>query len=430
MRICMFTNTYLPHVGGVARSVAILARDLKKNGHDLLIIAPEFANARDNETDHQVVRLPAIQNFNGSDFSVRVPVPFILQEALSKFEPDIIHSHHPFLLGDSALRTARKYHLPIVFTHHTLYEQYTHYVSLDSHVMKRFVVELTITYANMCDRIIAPSRSVADLIISRGVKRPVIEIPTGVDIEFFKKGDGQAFRRAAGIPEDAFVFGHLGRLAPEKNLNYLSRAISRCLKADKNARFLVVGDGPSKGDMKAIFEKDNVLSRVIFAGKKSGNDLRNAYKAMNLFVFTSKSETQGMVLAEAMAAGLPVAALDASGAREVVAEGKNGRLLPKNAAWEDYARAVTTLASSPDTMAAYAKEALNTAEGFSRNTCVKRVIELYKNTIHNYPVDMDKDRIDIISWEHFLSRINTEWELLSQKTRAIVDAVVADKPQP
>lgn len=427
MRICMFTNTYLPHVGGVARSVSILARDLEKMGHRLLIIAPEFAEPGSRESDEQVVRLPAIQNFNGSDFSVSVPIPFMLREAVNEFQPDIVHSHHPFLLGDSALRTARSFQMPIVFTHHTLYEQYTHYVPFDSEVMKRFVVQLSTKYANMCDRIIAPSQSIADLIISRGVKRPVTEIPTGVDIEFFKKGDGRSFRQSAGIPADAFVIGHVGRLAPEKNLSYLARAASRCLTANKNARFLVVGDGRSRKTMQDIFETDKVQSRVIFTGNKAGEELRDAYRAMNLFVFSSKSETQGMVLAEAMAAGLPVVALDASGVREVLKDGKNGRLLPGNASVQDFAATTESIMQDAATLQAYAQNAQKTAEHFSRTICAQKMVDLYKNAMRHYATDMDKEPIDIISWEHFLGRLNTEWDLLAQKTRAIVDAVVPDK---
>ena len=110
MKICMFTNTYLPHVGGVARSVSFFTEDLRRLGHDVLVVAPEYDDEGGRfEDDEDVLRLPAIQNFNGSDFSVRLPVPFLIDEKVREFEPDIIHSHHPYLLGDAALRMARKY---------------------------------------------------------------------------------------------------------------------------------------------------------------------------------------------------------------------------------------------------------------------------------------------------------------------------------
>ncbi len=424
MRICMFTNTYLPHVGGVAHSVSILARDLQQQGHQVLVIAPEYAAENRQQTDEiREVRLPAIQNFNGSDFSVRLPVPFVLDEKIEHFQPDIIHSHHPFLLGDSALRTAATYQLPLVFTHHTLYEQYTHYVPFDSDLMKRFVIQLSTKYANMCDRIIAPSQSVADLIVSRGVKRPVEAIPTGVDLDFFRQGDGPGFRKQFGLPETAFVFGHVGRLAPEKNLDYLARAMADCLARDEAAHFLVVGEGPSTKTMKKMFQSQKVPEKVIFAGKQSGPALRDAYHAMDTFVFSSFSETQGMVLMEAMAAGLPVIALDASGAREVVMERDNGRLLSGNTPAPQFSRAAREMISSADFRENCARQALATAARFSRESCARQVAELYHQARKNFSVASDKDPIDLPAWEGFLSRVNIEWQLLAQKARSIVNAM-------
>lgn len=161
-----------------------------------------------------MLRVPAIQQFNGSDFSVRIPLPFYIDQQIDTFVADVVHSHHPFLLGDTAIRVARKRDLPLVFTHHTLYEQYTHCVPLDSDTLKDFVMRLATMYANHCKRIVAPSRSIALLLRDRGVRRPIEEIPTGVDISFFAGGNGKKFRRDANLLEDALVIGHVGRLAP------------------------------------------------------------------------------------------------------------------------------------------------------------------------------------------------------------------------
>jgi len=319
MRIVMFTNTYKPHVGGVARSVDFFAEDLRREGHRVLVVAPEFPGAEDADPE-TLLRVPAIQEFNGSDFSVRLPAPFRIEPLLEAFAPEIIHSHHPFLMGDTAVRVARGRNLPLVFTHHTLYEQYTHYVPLDSEAMQRFVIHLATDYANFSTRVVAPSRSIAGLIRSRGVRSPVDVVPTGVDLAFFGSGQGQRFRRKHRIPEDAVVAGHLGRLAPEKNLTYLAHALVQVVAERPAARFLVVGAGPSSEAIQACFDDQGFANRLIMAGELSGQALVDAYDAMDLFVFASQSETQGMVLAEAMAAGKPVIALDASGVREVVSD--------------------------------------------------------------------------------------------------------------
>src|SRR5690606_20017087 len=192
MNIVFLTNTYLPHVGGVARSVSAFAETYRSLGHKVLIVAPEFAETMPDEVD--VIRVPALQNFNASDFSVALPIPTGLSDDVKAFGADIIHTHHPFLLGMTAVRLARFLNLPLVFTHHTLYEQYTHYVPGDSQAFKTFIIELATRYANLCDHVFAPSESIADLIIERGVTKPVSVIPTGVDLERFAAGERDAGR--------------------------------------------------------------------------------------------------------------------------------------------------------------------------------------------------------------------------------------------
>jgi len=250
----MFTNTYRPHVGGVARSVETFAEDLRQRGHHVMIVAPTFpGNGSAPANDEQIVRVPALQNFNGSDFSVRLLLPGQFSHQVEQFSPDIIHSHHPFLLGDAALRTARLRRLPLVFTHHTLYERYTHYVPLDSPTLKRFVIELASCFANLCQVVIAPSQSIAQIIARRGVVSPCKVVPTGIDTEFFASGNGVHFRKKIKIPHRAAVIGHLGRLAFEKNLAYLAEAACRACVENDNVYFLVAGKGPALETIQNIF---------------------------------------------------------------------------------------------------------------------------------------------------------------------------------
>jgi glycosyltransferase involved in cell wall biosynthesis len=130
MNLLMMTNTYSPFVGGVARSVESFTEEFRRRGHRVMVVAPASPGAHKSEAD--VLRIPAIQKFNGSDFSLRLPVPGFLFSALEKFRPDVVHSHHPYLLGDTALRISALRNVPLVFTHHSMYEKFTHYVSGDS----------------------------------------------------------------------------------------------------------------------------------------------------------------------------------------------------------------------------------------------------------------------------------------------------------
>lgn len=407
MRIVMMTNTYLPHVGGVARSVDGFSRALRARGVDVMVVAPEFPGTPEGETD--VVRVPAIQRFNGSDFSVRLPVPGLLNGPLDRFQPDLIHSHHPFLLGDAAVRVASGRGLPLVFTHHTLYEEYTHYVSPDSEALKRFVIDLSTGYANLCDHVIAPSQSVAALLAQRGVTAPITVIPTGVELARFDKRSGRRFRKAHGIPQDAFVAGHVGRLAPEKNLMFLARAAARFLRERPSAWFLVAGAGPLLEPIQAHFAEAGVAGRARFAGILQGRDLADAYDAMDVFAFASKSETQGMVMAEAMAAGTPVIALDASGVREVVQDGVNGRKL----AVEDQDSFSSALAWAadlpPEARRALSRGARRTARAFSSENSAARLAAVYQSLVRRKAAwEVPEEGM----WQSAMRRISTEWKLL------------------
>ncbi|NNC66804.1 MAG: glycosyltransferase, partial [Gammaproteobacteria bacterium] len=196
MNIAMMTNTYSPHVGGVARSIEAFTSEYWQRGHHVLVVAPMFENVSENEQD--IIRIPAIQHFNGSDFSVALPVPGLLSSAIQEFEPDVIHSHHPFLIGSTALRIAHTHEIPLVFTHHTKYEEYTHYMPGDSQALKRFVISLSTNYANLCDLIFAPSESIAEMIRERGVETPIAVVPTGVNLSRFENANGLQFRKMLG----------------------------------------------------------------------------------------------------------------------------------------------------------------------------------------------------------------------------------------
>jgi glycosyltransferase involved in cell wall biosynthesis len=407
MNIVMLTNTFTAHVGGGARAVAAFAADYRRRGHRPLVVAPEFENQPPDEVD--VVRIPAIQHFNGSDFSAVLPVSGLLTDILDDFMPDIVHAHHPYLLGMTALRIARYRELPLVFTHHTLYEQYTHYVPGDSPAFRRFVIELATHYADLCDQVFAPSESIATLLRKRGVMAPIAVVPTGVDVERFAQGDGAGFRRIMGIPEDAFVVGHLGRLAPEKNLVFLAEAVAAFLKREPYAHFLLVGKGPSDAAIRAVFEREDLSGRLHIAGILRPLVLVDAYHAMDVFAFASKSDTQGMVLIEAMAAGVPVVALDAPGVREAVWDKRNGRLLNEDTC-EAFCAALQWTADLLAARLRHLKQgALETAEAFSMQRLADKALGCYEALCEKAFVARPQE---YEQWERVLHLVKAEWDIL------------------
>lgn len=426
MNIAFLTNTYLPHVGGVARSVSSFAEQYRSMGHKVLIVAPQFPDAPEHEVD--VIRVPALQNFNASDFSVALPIPTGLSDDLKNFGVDLIHSHHPFLLGMTAVRMARYLGVPLVFTHHTMYEQYTHYVPGDSPQFKTFIIELATSYANLCDQVFAPSESIRDLIVERGVKKPVAVVPTGVNLDKFAAGNRQRGRSRYGIPDDVFVIGHLGRLAPEKNLKFLSAAVVEVLKKNPKAFFLLVGTGPSEQDVRAEFENAGLTNRLVVAGVLQNQELADALAAMNVFAFASKSETQGMVLTEAMAAGLPVVALDASGVREVVKNKRNGRLLFDETV-PAFAAALQDMLDMPaEKMTLQVNNALATASKFSLQATARKGIRVYKKIVADLEADRDEEEKGL---DRIIAVIKAEWDILASVVHsgeeAISSAILGDK---
>ncbi len=408
----MMTNAYLPLVGGLERSIESFSKEYRKRGHRVVIVSPEYENSPEKELD--VIRVPALKHFYGSKFSVKLPITGFFLEALGDFKPDIIHAHHPFLMGDTALRLAYAHKVPLVFTHHSLYEENVG----DSETVKKFVIELSTGYANCCDYVIAPSESVAEMMRARGVKTQIEVIPTGLHLNQYKKTAGN-FREEFKIPEDAFVAGYVGRLAPEKNLPFLTRAAASFLKKEKEALFLVVGSGPSEEALLNYFKEQKLEDRLRLAGEMKGEKLIKAFQAINVFAFSSQSETQGMVLNEAMAAGTPVVGVDAPGVRDIVKDKINGRLIPHESE-EEFAEALSwVLKRSPVERRKLIAEAKKTAKQFSLPRCANKALQLYGSL---QPAKGFQRKSEEKDWFPFMQRAEAEWDLLCNFTKATMGA--------
>jgi glycosyltransferase involved in cell wall biosynthesis len=343
-----------------------------------------------------------------------------LRAAVADFAPQVVHSHHPFLLGDTALRIAAEQGVPVVFTHHTLYDQYTHYLPGDPSRWRRFAAELSAGYCNLCDAVIAPSQSIAALLRRRNVSVPLEVIPTGIDVDRFAGGDGAMFRAAHDIPAGAFVVGHVGRLAPEKNLSWLGEAVAEFLRRIPGARFLVAGQGPAEADLRRHLVQDDLDQRLHLVGVLAPAELAGAYRAMDAFAFASQSETQGMVLVEALAAGVPVVAVDAPGVRDVVRDGFNGRLLTAECAAE-FAIALSQIAAlSPADRVALRRRAARSAQPFAMTRTADHALALYARLIHSEGAPAAARGIP----GAIVRRIEEEWKIASNLAHAASDALL------
>jgi glycosyltransferase involved in cell wall biosynthesis len=304
-----------------------------------------------------------------------------------------------------------------------MYEHYTHNLPVDSAALERFTVRLATEFANQCDRLIAPSQSVRDILRARGVRSMISVVPTGIDERAIAGGNGAQARSRHGIPPDAFVVGHVGRLSSEKNLEFLTRAVCRYLQRRKSSQFFVVGDGPFRDSIAPLCTEFGVQDRLhLSEGALQGRELADAYAAMDVLAFASKSETQGMVLAEAMTAGLSVVALDGPGVRDIVRDGVNGRLLTDDNE-DSFAAALATIERRSGTDRQLARNVAETAAQFSLERTTSRLVRVYSSAIR----DAARKHCPQGMLPVLLQRANEEFQLWSRISHAMYDAAFGDE---
>lgn len=411
MNILMVTNVYTPQIGGVTRSIQQYTAEYRRRGHNVLVIAPDYEENPEN--DEGVLRVPAIPNFYLNQYSLPIPVLALLLPEVRKLEPELVHSHHPFLLGTTAHTLASEFDVPLVYTHHTRYSTYIEAKTSWPHSVEEAVLELITGYCELTDVTIAPSEGIRRLLQERGIERRIEVVPTGVEFDRFQMGNGSQARQAYSIPQDAFVVGHCGRLAAEKNCRFLANALSRFLVDCPESRALIVGDGPERPVFEKTFAESGTSDRVTMTGFLEHEELVNAYAAMDVFAFASHSETQGMVLAEAMAAGACVVALAATGVDDIVQTGKNGIRLPK----EDLQQFVDALKSiqnlSPQARTHYRQGAIETARSLSQSNCAERMLEVYSGLSGKNRQVRDSD------WHELLHRWDGAWQRWKNRSRFV-----------
>lgn len=418
----MLTNTYRPLIGGIEKSVETFTAELRALGERTLVVTPAFEGA--TESDDLVERLPALREVFGSQFSFSLPIPAVLAERLDAFEPDVIHSHQPFHLGDSALRAARARGVPLVFTNHTLYERYA--ATLENEVISRFAEKLPVEYANHCDLVIAPTGSIKNILEARGVTARIKVLPTGIDTAFYGGGDGAALRGRFGLAEDTPVIGHLGRINASKNIAYLAEAAALAVEQVEGAVFLLVGEGEEVPTVDKVFAERGLTDRLVATGPFEGSDVADAYAAMDLFVFASKTDTQGLVLIEAMSGGVPIVALDAPGARDTIAHGKDGFIAPDDSSAQAFAEAIVNgLKASRE--GSFAEHARQKAATFDKEVCARRLRDAYQETIDAFDRDRaTADQEGSGGWADLLASVQTELDLLGSKGAAVWSAITEE----
>ncbi len=340
LRIVHFTNNYLPFIGGVPLSVERLRNGLQKLGHNILVVAPSYPGAMEND-DNGIFRVSSLIPFGRhSEFRVANIFSLKLYREIIRFKPDIIHVHHPFWLGRAGLYLAKFLKVPVVYTYHTRLEHYAHYVPLPSSVFRNLIAHSLIRrFANQCNGVVVPTECAEEYLRTIGVKRQILVQPTGIDVAqnsnlSIHKLD-ELKRKYTESNERILI--SISRLSQEKNIDFLLTGVE-LLKAKYKLpfRLLIIGDGPDRQRIQSEISRRKLQRHISLMGSINSDEVPLFCQLGEVFLFASMSETQGMVILEAMAGGMPVVAVRSSGIDDIVDNGKNGYKTSYDvASWSD-----------------------------------------------------------------------------------------------
>ncbi|MGM9849223.1 MAG: glycosyltransferase family 4 protein [Bacilli bacterium] len=387
MRIGIFTDTYPPFINGVSTSIVMLKKALEKQGHTVYIVTVNNENMTYKyEEDDKIIRIPGIP-VGIYDYRLTGIYPVKIINRIRKWNLDVIHSQTEFGVGTFARIIAKQFHIPLVHTYHTMYEDYVHYITKGYFVgtSKKIVEYLTLFY---CDKtiseLIVPTEKTKELFKEKyKVNRNVYVIPTGIEIEKFYLENNKNLnilekRNSLGIAKDDFVILFVGRIGTEKNIDLLLDGMNKLVKLSKKIKLLIIGDGPDMGYYKEYVYKHKLGKNIIFTGKVPWDSISDYYLIADIFATASVTETQGLTVIEAMAAGLPVVCINDESFTGTVMNNVDGIIFNN---LEEYIEAITKLYQDRELLKNLGKKARIDAEKYSSTKFASSVLEVYRTAI-------------------------------------------------
>jgi glycosyltransferase involved in cell wall biosynthesis len=391
MRILMLSDVYFPRVNGVSTSINTFRDDLIALGHTCVLVAPEYPGPPERPDDPDIIRLPSWRvPFDPEDRLLVWPRLIAWGRTVARGDFDVIHVQTPFTAHYAGLRLARQIGAPVVETYHTYFEHYLHHYvpALPETWTKGFARRLTVSQCHAADQIIAPSPQMADALRAYGVTAPIATLPTGLPASAFVKGDRSGFRARHAIPESRPVALFVGRVAHEKNIDFLLRMLAELRKTIPDVLLLIAGEGPAEGHIRTAAALLGLEQNVLMLGNMDrGQTLRDCYCAADVFVFASRTETQGLVLLEAMAQGTPVVSTAVMGTADVLSGMHGATVAPENEV--EFARLTKELLNAPGRRAALGRLAVADAEMWSSSHLTQRLLHLYQSVKARQPRDME-----------------------------------------
>lgn len=382
MKILITTDWYKTVINGVVTSVVNLENELRKNGNEVKILT--LSEDFHSKSDGNVYYIPSV-NMNKIYPNARASI-FLHNDYIDeiiKWSPDIVHSQCEFTTFIYAKKLADILNVPIVHTYHTIYEDYTHYISPSKTIGRKAVAALSKRLLHNVQAVIAPTDKVSNLLIGYGVAAKIHTIPTGIDLKKFSikltNKQKEKMKEELGIPQNNVVLVSVGRLAKEKNLDEIVEFIS--MIKDENISILVVGDGPYRNKLEKEAEEYDLDNKVIFTGMISPEEIPYYYQIGDIFICASNSETQGLTYIEALASGLPSICRMDPCLKDVIIDGYNGFQYDS---FESFRSCINYIINSREKYNNLSEGARLTAEKYSTEKFADKIEALYEQVIYEY----------------------------------------------
>jgi glycosyltransferase involved in cell wall biosynthesis len=387
MRVLMVSDVYFPRVNGVSTSIHTFRDDLAAMGCESWLVAPDYAQRW--QDDARVLRQPS--RYLVFDPEDRMMKPRATLAACMALEGrvDVLHIQTPFIAHRAGLEAARRLRVPTVETYHTYFEEYLHhYVPLLPRRLARgFARTVSRWQCNAVDAVVAPSQQITDVLRDYGVASTIRTIPTGLNLQEFSAGDGRNFRRAHGIDDDRPVMLLVGRVAHEKNIGFLLRVLATLRRRVPNVLFVIAGEGPALADLQRAAAAYGLGNNALWVGYLDRRtSLLDCYRAADVFVFASRTETQGLVLLESLALGVPVVSTAVLGTKEVLADAEGAIVVREDV--EEFSAAVARVLMDVSLRAKLSGAGRKFVERrWSSREMARRLLALYEEVVRTKRAD-------------------------------------------
>lgn len=381
MRIVIISDVYFPRVNGVSTSIRTFRRELLELGHEVILIAPDYGEPTDDES--WILRVPSrVVYVDPEDRMMHFSGVLALEDKLRELNPDILHIQTPFIAHYAGTRLARQLQIPVVLTYHTYFEEYLfYYVRFLPKFFLRWVVRyLTRQQCSQVDSVVVPTRAFSNVLREYGVRSELYINPTGIDLQRFSHGDGQRFRRQYDIPQERPTLIFVGRMVHEKNIDFLLRVVSKVREHIPEILMLMVGEGPAEAHLHQLGIELGIADNLHWVGNlRSLEGLCDCYSAGDIFIFASRTETQGLVLLEAMALGVPVVSTARMGTVDIL-ENCQGALVVEEDE-EAFCLAILKLLADRALYQQLSQQGREHATAWSASAMARRLEEVYMETV-------------------------------------------------